>query len=209
MTASIERIIELITETVTKIEAVGESVSAISSDSVILGTNVNNINNSIREVETSNIQLVENMHSVSQVMESIVHKFEKTSDSSEEMRSKNEETSAQVIGIEHMVNKLVEELGASGLMDVTDLKENMSASIKLQKDNTEYKGTISKVSETGISVTFGNDITASFTGVCDVSVIVNNTTYHWTDVPILQAKNRTVAVQITGKPMVTNRRKFP
>lgn len=209
MTASIERIIELITATVTKIEAVGESVSAISSDSVVLGTNVNNINSAIREVETSNIQLVENMHSVSEVMESIVHKFEKTADSSEEMRSKNEETSAQVIGIEHMVNKLVEELGASGLMDVSDLEENMSASIKLHKDNTEYKGTISKVTDTGISITFGKDITAAFTGACDVSVIVNNTTYHWTGVPILQAKNRTVTVQIAGKPMVTNRRKFP
>lgn len=209
MTASIERIIELITETVGKIEAVGESVSAISSDSVVLGDNVNNINQAIVEVETSNIRLVENMNSVNEVMNSIVDKFEKTANSSEEMRSKNEETSAQVIGIEHMVNKLVEELGASGLMDVTDVKKGMSASLKPVNSTTEYKGIISDVTDNSISVTLEKESVTSLAGNCDISIIVNNTTYHWINVPILQTRNHTVFIRITGKPMVANRRKFP
>lgn len=209
MTSSIERIIELITETAGKIEAVGDSVSAISSDSVVLGTNVNDINQAIIEVEASNIQLVENMNSVNEVMESIVEKFEKTANSSEEMRSKNEETSAQVIGIEHMVNKLVEELGASGLMDVTDIQCGMSASLKRVDDTTEYKGTISDVTENSISITFEHENSVSLTGNCDISIIVNNTTYHWTNIPILRVRNRTVSLQIAGKPIVANRRKFP
>lgn len=209
MTISIERIIELITDTVKKIETVGESVSAISSDSVVLGTNVNNISQAIAEVETSNIHLVENMNSVNDVMNSIVEKFEKTANSSEEMRSKNEETSAHVIGIEHMVNKLVEELGASGLMDVSDIEEGMSASIKTASGNTEYKGTISNVTDHVIAVTFENADVSSFAGSCDVSVIVDNTTYHWMNAPIVQVRNHTVYVQTEGKPMVANRRKFP
>lgn len=209
MTVSIERIIELITETVEKIETVGESVSAISSDSVVLGANVNNINQAIAEVETSNIHLVENMNSVNEVMGSIVEKFEKTANSSEEMRSKNEETSAQVIGIEHMVNKLVEELGASGLMDVSDIHEGMSASLKFAANNTEYKGSISTVAENVIAVTLDAPNCSSCTGNCDISVIVDNTTYHWMDVPVVQTINRTVYVQTEGKPMVANRRKFP
>lgn len=209
MTASVERIIELIAKTVDKIETVAESVSSISSDSVVLGTNVNNINQAILEVETSNIQLVDNMHSVNEVMGSIVQKFERTANSSEEIRSKNEETSAHVIGIEHMVNKLVEELGASGLMDISDIKEGMSASLKQEKSDTEYKGTIAKVSENIVAITFKDNDCSSFAGTCNISVIVDNTTYHWMNASILQALNRTVLVQIAGKPLVANRRKFP
>ncbi len=209
MTVSIERIIELITDTVEKIEAVGESVSAISSDSVVLGANVNNINRAVAEVETSNLHLVDNMNSVSEIMGSIVDKFEKTANSSEEMRSKNEETSAHVIGIEHMVNKLVEELGASGLMDVSDIEEGMSASLKPASGNTEYKGTISNVTDHVIAVTFDHTDVSSFTENCDVSVIVDNTTYHWANAPVVQVRNHTVYVQADGKPMVANRRKFP
>lgn len=209
MTASIERIIELITETVKKLETVAESVSAISSDSVILGTNVNTINQAIAEVETSNVHLVENMNSVNEVMSSIVEKFKKTSDSSEEMRSKNEETSAHVIGIEHMVNKLVEELGASGLMNVSDIKEGMSASLKPANSDTELKGHISDVTDHVIAIAVEDNRCSSFSGNCDITIIVNNTTYHWIDTPILKVQNRTVYVQADGKPMIANRRKFP
>lgn len=209
MTASIERIIELIAKTVEKIEVVGESVSAISSDSVILGTNVNNINQSIEEVEASNLQLVENMNSVNDVMSSIVGKIEETATSSEAMRSKNEETSAHVINIEHMVNKLVEELGSSGFMDVSDLQNGMSVSLKFSKGSVEHKGTISAVVNDVISIAFENENSSSLTGNCDVSIIVNNTTYHWTNATILQTEKHTVSVQVAGKPTVANRRKFP
>ncbi len=209
MTDSIERIIELIAKTVEKIETVGESVSAISSDSVVLGENVNNINQAIEEVETSNLQLVENMNSVNDVMGSIVEKIEETSNSSEEMRSKNEETSAHVINIEHMVNKLVEELGSSGFMDVSDLQNGMSVSLKFPKDSEAHKGTISDVVDNVISVSFEKENCSFFNGYCDLSVIVNNTTYHWKNASILRAEKQSISVQVTGKPQVANRRKFP
>ena len=209
MTSSIERIIELITKTVEKIETVGESVSAISSDSVLLGENVNNINQAIEEVEASNHQLVDNMNSVNDVMSDIIVKIEETSNSSESMRSKNEETSAHVINIEHMVNKLVEELGSSGFMDVSDLQNGMSVSIKFPKDTTEHKGTVAAVVDNVISIAFENENCSSFNGNCDVSVIVNNTTYHWKNAALLHAEKHSVSVQVTGKPQVANRRKFP
>lgn len=209
MTDSIERIIELIAKTVEKIETVADSVSSISSDSVVLGTNVNNINRAIQEVETSNIRLVDNMHSVSEVMDSIVHKFERTANSSEEMRSKNEETSAHVIGIEHMVNKMIEELGASGVMDVSDIKEGMHASLQAVKGNTEYKGTVSDVTDAVLAITLDDTRTPSQSESYNISIIVNNTTYHWANVPIAGVQNRTIFAQIIEKPMVANRRKFP
>lgn len=209
MTVSVERIIELIAKTAEKIELVFESVSAISSDSVLLGANVNNINQAIGEVETSNIQLVENMNSVNDIMGSIVVKVVETADNSEEIRNKNEETSAHVISIEHTVNKLIEELGATGLMDVSDIHEDMVVSLKATNDTTIYKGTVSEVIKNVISVTFENDIRSSFAGTCDVSIVVNNTTYHWTNATILQTQKHTVAVKVDGQPTIVNRRKYP
>lgn len=208
MTVSVERIIELIAKTAEKIETVYESVAAISSDSVVLGTNVNNINQAVSEVETSNLQLVENMNSVNDIMESIVVKIVETADSSEEIRSKNEETSAHVISIEHTVNTLIEELGATGLMNVSDIREDMVVSLKPANQNTVHKGTVSNVTENVISITFEN-VPSSLTKTCDISVVVNNTTYHWANATILQAHKNTVAVRADGQPTVANRRKYP
>lgn len=209
MTVSVERIIELIAKTAEKIETVYESVAAISSDSVVLGTNVNDINQAVGEVEASNLQLVENMNSVNDIMESIVVKIVETADSSEEIRSKNEETSAHVISIEHTVNKLIEELGATGLMNVSDIQEDMVVSLKSAGDNIVYKGTVSNVNQNVITVVFENAIPASFTKSCDISVVVNNTTYHWENAAILQAQKNTVSVLADGQPTVANRRKYP
>ena len=209
MTSSIERIIELITQTVEKIETVGESVSAISSDSVVLGTNVNNINRAIEEVEASNVQLVDNMNSVNEVMGSIVDKIEEAANSSEDMRIKNEETSAHVISIEHMVSKLVEELGSTGLMDISDVQENMSISLKLEKDNSEHKGIVYNVENNVIICTFEKNNISPLSGTCDVSVVVDNTTYHWKNASILKSHSDKVSIEIFGKPVVANRRKFP
>lgn len=209
MTVSVERILELIAKTVEKIETVYESVSAISSDSVVLGANVNNINQAIGEVETSNIQLVENMNSVNDVMGSIVVKVVETATNSEEIRSKNEETSAHVISIEHTVNTLIEELGATGLMNVSDIHEDMVVSIKQKDNNTSYKGTVSNVNDNTISITFENDLSTTPEKNCDVSVVVNNTTYHWTNAVILRTQKRAVDVRVDGQPTVVNRRKYP
>lgn len=209
MTVSVERIIELIAKTAEKIETVYESVAAISSDSVVLGTNVNNINQAVGEVEASNLQLVENMNSVNDIMESIVVKIVETADSSEEIRSKNEETSAHVISIEHTVNTLIEELGATGLMNVSDIHEDMVVSLKSANDNIVHKGTVSGVAENVISITFEHGVLSSLAGTCDISVVVNNTTYHWANATILQVQKNTVAVRTNGQPTVANRRKYP
>lgn len=209
MTTSIERIIELIAETVEKIEVVANSVSSISTDSVVLGTNVNNINRSIEEVESSNIQLVDNMNNVNEVMSSIIVKIEETSNNSKNMRSKNEETSAHVISIEHMISNLVEELGSTGIMDVSDVQAEMGVSLKLSGETTEYKGAIVNVNDSVLDISFEKTNVSSLTGVCDIAIVVENTTYHWNNATILRTENNTVSVRVDGKPMVANRRKFP
>ena len=209
MTTSIERIIQLITETAEKIEVVGNSVSSISSDSIVLGENVTNINQSIGEVETSNIQLVENMNRVTDIMSSIIDKIEETANNSKDMRSKNEETSAHVISIEHMISKLIEELSSSGIMDISDVQTGMGVSLKLANGTAEHKGFIADVADTVLSISMEGTGCSSLSGTCDIAIIVENTTYHWKNASILQAKDNMVSVRVDGKPMVANRRKFP
>lgn len=208
MTASMERIIELITATVDKIETVGESVAAISSDSVVLGQNVGNINHAIQEVENSNVQLVENMNNVNDITNSIVVKIEETANNSTNIRNKNEETSAHVISIEQMISKLVEELGSSGIMDVSDVQEGMSVSLTMAASNIEHKGTVSNVTDNVLLITCEDD-TSSLSGTCDISIVVDNTTYHWKNATILKAQSHLLSIRVDGKPMIANRRKFP
>lgn len=208
MTASMERIIELITTTVEKIETVGDSVAAISSDSTVLGQNVGNINHAIQEVENSNVQLVENMNNVNEITNSIVVKIEETANNSTNIRNKNEETSAHVISIEQMISKLVEELGSSGIMDVSDVQQGMSVSLTMAASNIEHKGTVSNVTDNVLLITCEDDA-SSLSEACDISIVVDNTTYHWKNATILKAQNHLVTVRVDGKPMIANRRKFP
>ena len=142
-------------------------------------------------------------------MESIVVKVVETADSSEEIRSKNEETSAHVISIEHTVNMLIDELGATGLMNVSDIQEDMAVSLKPANQNTVYKGSVSNVTENVISIIFENDVPSTLAKTCDISVVVNNTTYYWANAAILHTQQNTVSVRADGQPKVANRRKYP
>ena len=211
MTESIERIIELIAKTVMEIETVGESVQAISKDSAQLGENIANINHAMEEVEASNVQLVDNMNEINDIMTVIADKIEETSVSSGEMRLKNEETSAHVISIEHTVNKLVEELGSGGFMDVSDVKEGMTVTVKTA-DGKECKGSVGSVAENVIEVACdsakqGRPVMAHES--CKVTVVVDNTSYQWDMAEVVEVKNTKAYVRVDGKPKVANRRKFP
>ena len=211
MTESMERIIELIGRTVTEIETVGESVQAISKDSAQLGENISNINHAMEEVEASNVQLVDNMNEINDIMIVIADKIEETSCSSGEMSIKNEETSAHVISIEHTVNKLVEELGSRGFMDVSDICEGMAVSFKTATGK-EVKGSAVSVTENIIEVLCENvnqSTLSSATGNCKVSVVVDNTSYQWETAEIVETKGNTAYLKVHGKPSVANRRKFP
>jgi len=108
-----------------------------------------------------------------------------------------------------MISTLVEELGSSGIMDVTDIQDGMSVSLKLSNDDSEHKGVISDVTGHVLTITFENKDISSLAGICDVSIVVDNTTYHWKNASILRTQNYTVSVQVEGKPQVANRRKFP
>ena len=207
MTSSVERIIELITDAVKNIETVGESVSAINADSTVLGENISNINHAMEEVETSNIQLVENMNVVTEAMDAIANKIDETSLNSEEMRVKNEETSAHVISIESVVNRLVEELGVSGFMGVQDITEGMIATIAEIDTKAPVKGTVVSAGNNMIEVSAEKELASPRN--CSFSVTVGNATYTWKKAQICKTVGKRTIVEVSGDPTVANRRKYP
>lgn len=206
MTTTIERIIELIAKTVEEIEIVGESVSSIKEDSAVLGNNMNKISLAIEEVENSNVSLVNNMDVVQSVMSDIMDKIDETSMSSESMRIKNEETSAHVISIEHIVNQMVEGLSTGGYMDYKDIAEGMS--VRLEDNGNKWKGSVISVDDEEITMDMSTALPSRFTSP-KFTVVVNNTKYFWSNVTVEILSSTRCTVLVEGKPEVQNRRKFP
>lgn len=206
MTSSIERIIELIAKTVQEIEVVGESVAAISEDSIVLGDNMKKINTAITKVESSNVNLVDNMNNTQDVMVAILEKIEETSVNSENMKFKNEETSAHVISIEHVVNQMVEDLSSNGFMSVVDIQPDMNTRLKTSKG--KHFATVISNDDGNIIVETATPFEESVSSL-EFMVMVNNSRYTWTDVEFDVITKSKLMLRPKGNPIIKNRRKYP
>ena len=214
MTESITKTLELIDNTIENVRVVDESVNHITEDSVKLGDNIQVIDGAIREVEGSNKNLVDNMQQVGDVVELMTSNISTAGEATKVMRSKYEETSSNVLGIERVVGRLVEELGAGGFMGKDDLRPGMYVSVlKADNDAEEYKGIITEIAKDGAIVTEellnGKDVlTLDKAEAYKVKVIVDNGVYAWTQVRISTNKNGGFAIRVDGNPSVVNRRKY-
>ena len=215
MTESITKTLVLIQKTLENVLIVNESVNSITEDSIKLGDNIQVVDSAMREVEQSNKNLVENMQQVSEVMGEITHNINVADDTTKVMRSKYEETSTNVISIEGVVGQLIEKLGAGGFMGVKDLKPGMHISVVVEGDttDTEYKGTIAAVDQEGrftVSklASERKAFTYSKTDKYNVRIVVDNGIYCWSDTKIVESKDGTYIVSISGNPTVLNRRKY-
>ncbi|MBQ9700298.1 MAG: methyl-accepting chemotaxis protein, partial [Lachnospiraceae bacterium] len=94
-----EKMLEAISETVnliqiniTKVENVNRSVSDITNDTTSLGKNIKVVDDAVKEVETSNKTLVDNMHQVCEVMEIMTGSIGEAEETTKVMLSKYEES---------------------------------------------------------------------------------------------------------------------
>lgn len=132
------------------------------------------------------------------------------------MLSKYEETSRNIIKIESVVGKLVEELGAGGFMSVKDVEEGMGVKIlaKDEQDNeVECKTKVSAVTESGFNVEATQEVKNFLNqyGVrkkYEVQVVVENAIYIWKDSSFI-INNDCVEVRTKSTAEVMNRRKYP
>lgn len=210
MMTSISKTLELINTTLTKVTQVNESVTSITQDSIKLGDNVQIVDTAMQEVEKSNRSMVENMQQISEVMEYMTGSITEADESTRVMRSKYEESSVNIVNIEEVVGKLIEELGEGGFMGVADVEPGMYAILTEVngQNKKEYKGYVVEAAENTVTIDFKNDISILRAAKYELTVIVENELYIWEDV-VLDAGVKGVDVKVETHPKVMNRRKHP
>lgn len=214
MTTAITKTLELINLTLDKVTKVNESVNRITEDTLKLGDNIQVVDSAMREVEDSNKNMVENMKQVSNVVELMTQSISGADETTRVMKSKYEETSRNVIHIEGVVGKLVEELGTGGFMSVKDIEKGMYLQVIVSSGatKTEYKGQVSEVNGDVIiadSLKQGEEeITISKNGSFTLEAVVGNGVYRWNNIKLTANREGGYNITVSGNPMVLNRRKY-
>lgn len=217
MTQSVGKILGLISMTMDKVNQVNSSVSSITADSAQLGEAIQVVDEAMKEVETSNQNMVDNMKQINEVMALMTESVRGAEDTTQTMLSKYGETAENVMKIEDVVGKLIEELGAGGFMGLKDIKEGMSLSIlstEDSKEKQEYKAKVLEVSEDSILVAASGENREwlkSRTSKYNIRITVDSELYTWEDVKIIPTDKdgrSCFKLRVTGKPKVLNRRKY-
>ncbi len=218
-----ERMLEAITETIALIQAnmdkvahVNRSVTDITNDATALGANIKVVDNAVKEVESSNKILVDNMKQVCDVMEVMTERINRAELTTKEMLSKYDESAKSAESIENVVGQLMEELGVGGFMGVQDVKAGMKVAVVLKDSNNpqkEFIGEVTGCENQDVTITLeDNDssILSNKKELCQLRIIVDNVLYKWEDVEITTAKEEgTYKLRVETNPQVFNRRKYP
>lgn len=219
MTDSITKILQLITDAQGMVSHVDESVASISNESAELDDGIQVVEKAMQDVETANRNLVENMKQINEVMEVMTQSVLNSEETTKVMLSKYEETANNVINIEDVVGKLIEELGEGGFMGIKDIMPGMKISVFVVGDRsqTEYKAEVVDTTDRSISVghiALGEqELDIQDKGKrYNLHIIVHNALYIWENVvitPVKGGQRGVNSISIKGNPKVVNRRKYP
>ncbi len=215
MTDSITTILKLVDETLAKMQNVNTSVITIADDSRQLGEEIKVVDSAMKKVEDSNKSMVDNMKQVKDIMGAVTTGVAYSEETTKTMMSKYEETTRNVIKIETVVGKLVEELGAGGFMSVEDIMPGMKLSIGTEGGKTELRSEVLEVAGDSIFVAASTQAAVfleTYTNKQNykVKIIVDNAMYIWEDVRITRTRDgEKFQLLVNGNPKVFNRRKYP
>lgn len=214
MTSSIEETLKLIQATLEKVTQTGENVNKITQDSSLLGEHIQTIDSAMKEVESSNRQLVENMEQVSSIVETMTTCISDSDETSKRMLSKYEESASNINNIENVIQELMCELGIGGFMGLDDIHAGMKAKVILPKhlERMEYHGEVRSIAENSISLILSDDPQLNGSETCKVQVTVDNVLYCWDQAQIqadTASGSHAYALQLSTRPEIKNRRKYP
>lgn len=213
MTASIEETLKLIQITLEKVTQTRENVDQITSDSTQLGKHIQVVDNAIKEVESSNTQLVSNMEQVSNIVETITGCIAHSSQTSERMLSKYEETATNINTIEDVMENMMCDLGIGGFMGIEDIQPGMKIDLKLVgQDDTEYLGELIEQIPEGLLVSCQKKLTITEAVPCTLQITAGNILYCWdkaTISPASESGAHAFKIVINTRPRINNRRKYP
>ena len=215
MTESITQILGLIAGTLETMQAVNTSVGVIAEDSKQLGDEIQVVDSAMKQVESSNKNMVENMKQVQDIMLAMTESVVDSETTTATMMSKYEETARNITNIETVVGALIEELGVGGFMSAEDIIAGMSVEILEQGSKLKHQTEVADVKDGRIylAATSQNN---SFFGdthkkIYEINIIVNNAMYIWSDVVVVKRESgeKFYELQLDGNPKVMNRRKYP
>ena len=221
-----EKMLEAISETVgliqinmDKVANVERSVANITGDAKELGSNIKVVDTAVKEVESSNRTLADNMQQVCTLMEVMTERIDRAEYTTNEMLSKYDESAKSAENIEAVVGNLMEELGLGGFMGIQDIQPDMK--IAVEYSNTmrkkEYIGEVISCKESDIYVKL-KDMGSGLVDkkakheTCKLRIVVDNVLYFWEDVNIFASDNVEGAeykLTVRNNPKVFNRRKYP
>ena len=216
MTSSITQTLTLIQELLTSMAGINENVTQIATDSTQLNGNIQTIDHAMKEVESSNQNLVDNMSLITEVMGVMTDCVSDAEDTTKTMLSKYEETSVNVENIEKVVDNLVKELGSGGFMGIQDVTKGMRIALFVKDaagHTSEYNGIVSGAMDNGILASMNTsslnlkDKTITY---C-MQISVANEVYYWEQAQVSIPKNSpagTYQITVNTTPSVMNRRKY-
>ncbi len=220
MVDAIAETIHLIQINIEKVSNVDRSVTDITNDATSLGVNIKIVDSAVKEVESSNKTLADNMHQVCDLMEVMTERINRAEFTTKEMLSKYEESAKSAVNIEAVVGHLMEELGVGGFMGVQDIRVGMKIAIAFNNaeiGKKEYLGEVVDSAEHNIYVTLEDNGQSIVTKkekpvVCQLRIVVDNTLYHWEHVELCCSGNGEKGkykLIVGTNPQVCNRRKYP
>lgn len=219
MTQSITQTLDLIQTTREKLTLVKDSVSSITQDSTTLGENIKVIDGAMKDVESSNQDMVDNMKQVCDTMDVMTKCINQSDDVSRTMLSKYEESAINVNKIETIVGKLMGELGTGGFMGIGDAKPGMKVVLIAKNGSSSFTahGEVAESLDGGITarlhVPSGSSIdTRNRNFTYELQISVTNALYIWENAEITTMRGQSsdmYKITVSTNPKVVNRRKYP
>ena len=216
MTESITVILGLIADNLERMQSVNVSVSAIAEDAGHLGDEIEVADAAMKMMSESNEHMVENMREVQEIMETITESAANSKNASTTMLSKYEETARNVINIEVVVGKLVEELGSGGFMSLEDVTPGMKVLMIPEGTKQEYSAEVIYAQDVEMRIKPSNEaeryLSENHGGKqrFEVHVIVDNAIYIWNDIRLrINNAEGYYWLKLEENPKVMNRRKYP
>ena len=210
MTNAIENTLHLIQDILQKVSKTNESVTTITADSTEIEKHIHTIDDAMKQVEQSNHQLVTNMGQVSATVEDMTSGIADSNEICHKMLSKYDETAVNIDTIENVVEALMCELGIGGFMGLEDLTPGMKVIVSPDDtSNNTYHGELVEETPQGISITLPTSARITETTLCHIQVTVGNVLYCWDKAKIFPDNNGIYQIQISSRPKINNRRKYP
>lgn len=158
------------------------------------------------------------MENVTDIVNVMTNCISDSDETTKRMSSKYEETALNINNIEDVIQDLMCELGIGGFMGIDDVKRGMKMTVTVHDDasskDIEYHGELLEQVENTLFASLEKKLSLPKPAACTVQVTVGNVLYCWSHAKIQSDSGKTAAegtyrIQITSRPQIINRRKYP